>query len=480
MNLLSNRANVFFWLFTIAIVVFLVVPKLIQDGMFMDATQYSAVAKNLGNDIGSFWNPEYTSTWDREGRGTFHEQPPLVFYLLSLFFKLFGNGMYTERIYVMLTTAISCYLIHRIWKIIPHKSDALRSMSWLPVLIWITFPLVMWTHQQMLCENTMELFGLAAVYFGCRALFRNNWLLVSVILSGVCVFLATLSKGVPGLFTIVTIPLFWIVFRPVSLKTAFGWSLIVIAMVPALYLSITIFNAEAAEALSFYVNKRLLLRIEDDPVVTDRFQVMKELLMHLAVVVGLIAVSFGILKLSKLRVESLNTKAVLAFLLLGTAGSLPLTFTLVQRGFYLSPAMPFFALSGALVLASVWKPMVDFLNRSRTAGLVLALVASLSLVAAIVFSTSQVGGYSRDRVWLEAIHDLQRFTEPGTSIAGSPEVVKGEAWRAYLMRYPGLTLVSVPEAEYYISVDGTDSPFKGEGQPVGSYFLFKRRGQPTP
>ena len=81
-----NYKHLPFWIATLALFIGLIVSVLIQDGMFMDGMLYTNVAKNLGNGIGTFWNPISSETWMADGRATFHEHPPLVFGIQSVFF----------------------------------------------------------------------------------------------------------------------------------------------------------------------------------------------------------------------------------------------------------------------------------------------------------------------------------------------------------------------------------------------------------
>jgi 4-amino-4-deoxy-L-arabinose transferase-like glycosyltransferase len=89
----------------------LILPVLIQDGFFMDGLLYTCVAKNQGNGIGSFWFPISDATWNVAGKTTFHEHPPLVFGIQSIFFEVLGNSMYVERFYSFLTACITALLI---------------------------------------------------------------------------------------------------------------------------------------------------------------------------------------------------------------------------------------------------------------------------------------------------------------------------------------------------------------------------------
>lgn len=51
----------------------LLIPTLVQDGMFLDGITYSAISRNMANGIGSFWHPHYTETLYPH----FNEHPPL-------------------------------------------------------------------------------------------------------------------------------------------------------------------------------------------------------------------------------------------------------------------------------------------------------------------------------------------------------------------------------------------------------------------
>lgn len=58
-------------------------PHLVREGMFMDGTIYAVLSRNLAEGIGSFWYLEFT----RDPLVVFHEHPPLVMGLQSLFLK---------------------------------------------------------------------------------------------------------------------------------------------------------------------------------------------------------------------------------------------------------------------------------------------------------------------------------------------------------------------------------------------------------
>ncbi len=202
MNELSAGIHLPFRLLTLAVFIALPGYVLIQDGMFMDAVLYTSVAHNQAQGIGSFWFPVFSDlNLGIRGPHTFHEQPPLVFGIVSLFFRLLGNSMYVERFYVFLTTCITAALIRHLWLFIFKADPKAKRFSWLPVLLWITTPTIFWSASNNVNENTMGIFTLSAVICSFHAFDRKGWPAVALWLcSGALITLATLSKGFPGLF----------------------------------------------------------------------------------------------------------------------------------------------------------------------------------------------------------------------------------------------------------------------------------------
>ena len=146
------KLNKFVPLYIIVFSIFLILigKTLFSDGMFMDGLLYASVAKNLSNGIGSFWHLHLTNTFLPQ----FYEHPPLAFGLQSLFFYVFGESIYIERIYSLLTFVIVGILIVSIWNIINNE----KQTGWLPLLFWITIPLVSWCCSNNMLENTMSVF----------------------------------------------------------------------------------------------------------------------------------------------------------------------------------------------------------------------------------------------------------------------------------------------------------------------------------
>ena len=103
-----------------------------QDGDFSRDSLIGRINGDLANGLGTFWAPYMSQNWYTMGSGVFLEHPPLVYAIQGLFFMIFGDGMYTERIYCLFTALISALLIVSIWKLVTRRNENIRKLSWLP------------------------------------------------------------------------------------------------------------------------------------------------------------------------------------------------------------------------------------------------------------------------------------------------------------------------------------------------------------
>ncbi len=114
-----------FWIISFSILTILTLPVLIQDGMFMDAVQYTAISRNMSIGFGNFWYPQLSYLNVAE-LPAFHEQPPLGFGIMAIFFKFFATPLRffqnrlkkTRSLFCHSTTIASQALRFHLW----HKS----------------------------------------------------------------------------------------------------------------------------------------------------------------------------------------------------------------------------------------------------------------------------------------------------------------------------------------------------------------------
>lgn len=158
-----------YWFLTLIFFIGLFIPSLVHDGMFLDGITYSAISNNLANGYGSYFDPHYTKLLYPH----FHEHPPFVFIIHSFFFKIFGSSFVTERIYCLFISLLTIVGIIQCWRLFTNYT-ALKAYGWLPVILWLSIPVVSWSYKNNLLENTTGVFIIFSVFFTLNSLVKNN------------------------------------------------------------------------------------------------------------------------------------------------------------------------------------------------------------------------------------------------------------------------------------------------------------------
>ncbi len=447
-----------FWLITFAVMIGLPLTTLIQDGMFMDAMLYTSVAHNQAHGFGTFWFPQFSKlNLDLAGFNSFHEQPPLAFGIESLFFRVLGDSMYVERFYVLVTMCITAWLIFRLWKEIHKNDDRPGQLGWLPLFLWITIPTVFWGCANNVNENTMGVFTLASALVSFKLLNNNARNLFKWLVPGLFIFLATFTKGFPGFFPVAVPFLFWLATRRISFGRALGYSVLLLAVPLAIY-GVLFLIPESKESLSIYLFKRAFQRIAAAPTTDNRFASLINLFMDLLPQLGLLLIIVLVARAKKIRaaISGEQGRLILFFFLTGLSATAPLMLTMVQKGFYLLPGFPFFAIGTGMILAPY---LTRFTEKMQTTGKGYRLFRGISILllcAAITIVTLQAGKTSREKDVLHDVYTIGKLL-PDHSVIGINQRDYYVDWelQCYLMRY------------FSISVD-----FK-PGQPL-TYFILDK------
>ena len=357
-------------------------------------------------------------------------------------------------------------------------------MAWLPVLIWVSMPLVFRSFQMNLQENTMGVFILASVYVVLKGLEQRRYSYLYMILGGVLVFLATLCKGITGLFPLVAVAVFWVSGGNIRFQKMIVFSLILL-LVPVLLYVFVLLNDNAYESFGFYYRARLVERIINDPVQESHVYIVFKLLLE---ILPALLVSFIVFLARRNKMgrggHLKERRLIFFFLLLGLAGSLPLALTLVQRGFYLVPSLPFFALAFSLFIAIYMVGVVEkFSQRAHNFHLFSIFCISL-LIGGIVYTGLQVGKTERDQNILHDTYLIGENVEEGSRVlleAGFSPADPMKHWNLelYLARYFNISLGASPkETSYLIVFEGSSLPdpklFEAVPLDTRTYHLYRK------
>lgn len=463
------------WL-TAAIALALVLPVLMMDGMFMDGMMYTAVGHNMALGEGSFWYPYYLA--DFHNMDSFHENPPLGYFIFSIFFRLFGSSIYVERFYILLTFILTAVLIYHLWK---QLFPRYKSVGWLPILLWALIPTTFWSYTHNMMENTMVLFVLLAIssiWKGLQSGRQFLWVAVAAVFT----WLAFLVKGPTGLYPLAAVFIYWVVYRSFSFWRMLGLSFWLV-LICAVLVAIPFIHPYTAQSMDNYFFERTLTRINKIPSVSNRFWILGHWLQQIVVPAALVLLGYfiGSKKLKNNSFE-INWQAFGFLLLLGLCGVLPLLLTRVQRPFYLVTAYPLFAMALAVpISAKVQFWHARLLSKPRLARNV-KMAAGLIFTATLVVTFLMAGKPKRSASTLHDIEIVADQVGQGVKISASPPVSVDYATMAYFVRLHQIEVhrfkESKTEYQYFISYnDAGEIPpgYKELELPLKRFALYVKR-----
>jgi len=400
--------------------------------MFLDGVTYAAIARNLAEGRGRFWEPFYTATI----YPAFHEHPPLAFWLQSLWFRAMGDHWYVERAYAAGAAVLIAWLIAFIWRAI-HEQPA---NAWLPIALWLLVPVVSWTLVGNLLEVTVCVFVTAAVAAITAASHGPNAAAIfGGVLSGFCVVGAVLSKGPVGLFPLAAPFIVAIVpdRRRHVVRIAVGQWLTVAVCATALFSL-----PDAHESLSKYIDQQVMTSLTGHREVSgSSVTIVIELLrgVWLPMMLGGAAIVAGARGWTPASPR--DRRVAFAFTLMGLAGTLPMLVSPKQAGHYLMPAVPFYAIGAAALLSPSMTSLAARVSSSRAAG-ALRIVA-VALVAGAI-AAMWVPAIARDPARLIDLDRLASAAPIGATVGLCPSANGDWLLHAWMQR------------RFHVSLDATN------------------------
>ena len=466
--------NKTFWIFTVSIFIILLIPAMMQQGMFLDGITYGAIAKNMAEGIGSFWSPHYTNTLHSD----FFEHPPFVFGLQSLFFKIFGNSFFTENIYSLFTCLLSSVAILLIWNQM-FKNTEYKNWGWVPLLLWIITPIINWSFKNNLLENTLSVFTLFAVFFQILSIRKNNYILL--ILASLSIVLGFLSKGFVALFPLITFWIYILVFKEFK-KLKLFFSAISSTILPILFLIILYFLSPGFQNnFDHYLSQQLFPAIQNQREITTHFHVslVLQLLIQLIIPIMILTIFIVFRYLKKEKVKFGNHKIALFFVLIALSASLPLMITLKQRTFYLVPSIPFFILALSCFVIPIVKSTLLLISIKIHHWI--QWISILLIVITLSFSIIQFGEIKRDRKIFHEMKEISRFVPENENIFTHKSIWENWTLSAYLSRYHNISLNPDVEEKYMLFPKQMSLPphlidkFELVNSNLIDYKLFKKK-----
>lgn len=426
----KSRILVLF-LIPIALFFFLSAPELVQKSMYNDGVWYAILSRNLAYGEGSFWYPKLTETIFP----VFHEHPPLVFGIQSVLFSFLGEHVFIERLYAFIVFFLSASLIILLWREIFKEDSLIRKLAFIPLTLWLLNEVVYHYYPSNILEPTLSVFALVSIYFLIKTCGKRltNIYLFYIVIAGVAIFCATLSKGAVGLFPLALFGIHWLVFRNFSILQCVIRTVLLVGVVVLLYGMLLSFDS-AHDSLSKYLDTQVLASITEQRteyhhrdnrlyIVGRLFEVLIPALITTTIILLLTRT-----KISPFKNERISKFAIF-FTSIGLSASLPIIVSPKQSIYYLLPCFPYFAIAlGILISPIIGQWVQEFVKNKRKhqrAKVTLFVVFLISLG----FTSYNIGTVTkRDKKVFHDVCEIGSVVAKGTTIGS-------KAYSAHLVGY---------------------------------------------
>lgn len=481
----------------------------LSEGLSHVGMDNAVVAQRMSEGFEDFWLPSLSAP----GNPDRSNYMPLGYWIESVWYRIFGSSSFmAEKIYSVLTYFIIAALMIWIWTLLGQS----RRVGWLPLMCWITIPIVSWSATNNLLESTMTMFVLLSVVFLLKAgrasfisqtrlalgkktgpyrLSRTAW----VVLAALMMELAFLVKGFAGLFPIFFPFLYWIIVRRERiLFPVFSTGVILVIWMVTIFVAILV-SPDIYHHLYNYLHHQLIGGVLHVQTVTSHFYILYVLLLQGFIPLLLTAI-ICIIRLKsrpfyrylffwrhtkKLTAEQIERSRLgWFFLAVGVSGILPIMLGLKQQDFYIVPTLPFFAIAMACLLYNLIEDWLERIN--KTAKRVLAAMAVILFGSGLLLNINSLNKINSNQVLLNDMRQILPYLSHGEVISVTDEVMSADEVAEYFYRYKNVTFDTIDSHEHLLSMyaqpetSSGDSYFKQMSLPTQQYKLFERTPLPAP
>jgi 4-amino-4-deoxy-L-arabinose transferase-like glycosyltransferase len=346
-------------LFVLTLYCLLIGYKLMRLGTHGDGVEYASVARNLSDGVGTFWKPYL----DDRIHPVFHEHPPLVFWIQSLFFRIFGDSPYFESFYGFFIGIIILGCMAWFWQRVRRDFQLSAVGNWWPMLLLVPLPMFTYFLQTNRIVNTWTVFAIAATYIAYRSSLGINHHIFYSLLSGGLVYLGFLAKGPVAFFTFAVPVLAWLTLKA-KLSKAITSTLLALVTFVLFFLATSYLFEDSVKFWQAFWQNQIMASITSERASGDTHWYLAERWISEMIVPFIITgVLMLVTRLSFRRIQ-FNRQA-LFFLFVALAASLPFMISTRQHTRYILHSFPFFVLSLAFATQNIAAQIESMLTDKR-------------------------------------------------------------------------------------------------------------------
>ncbi len=432
------------WLALAVIFCLHVLSRLVQQSMLLDGTIYASIARNFAMGEGQWWRLHFSNTLF----AFFAEHPPLLMWIESVGFSLFGDTLAVEKGFSLLTAPINAVILLAIWRQLNPAGSLYRPLGAFALILCLVSGKIGAALANGLIENVLMIFTslaglLIIVAYGSASragALRSASLIIG---AGVAIILALLTKGPVGLFPLAVPLIHAAVFRAPSLRRAVFDTAILAALVLCFILALWLIDAP----------HRFLVRYAVDQLFSSLSGARGYDGGGWKAVVSLVSMMIyplcfaGALGLTSWMLGAENPAAGdpppsrlrngIFLSVVGLSASLPILISPRIATFYYNPSLEYFALALACCSAPAALNVCRRLGERSLRRLQMLLIAGLAASLAVV--ATNVGKPGRDRDIIVDADKIAAYLCPSaasckTEIAACDSVWEEWELHAYLQR----------------------------------------------
>ena len=475
----------------------------LSEGISRAGMENAVVSQRMAEGFEDFWLPSMNAPGNPERMNYM----PLGYWLESQWYSLFGNNSFmAEKVYSVMTYFILAALMIWIWSLIglSHRT------GWLPLMCWITIPIVSWSATNNLLESTMTMFVLLSIAFllkssrasfiansrlalgkktGPYKLSRTAW----IVLAAIMMELAFMVKGFSGLFPIFFPILYWLMVRRERVLFPIFTTVVILAVWMVTFFVAIILSPEIYQHLYNYLHHQMIGGVLHVQTVASRFYIIYVLFVQSVIPLVVTAVLCIIRiknrpfyrymffwkyrdKLTASQIE--RAKYGWLFLAMGFSGILPIMMGLKQQEFYIVPTLPFFAVAMACLLYDLLEDWLERMN--KTAIRVLQGLAILLFGSGFILNLNSIQKVNSNQSLLSDMRLILPYLEEGERISVTREVLDEGEVAEYFYRYKLVEFDTTRENQHLLTHYGLDSRqaaldgYSDTDIPTRSYKLYEK------
>jgi 4-amino-4-deoxy-L-arabinose transferase-like glycosyltransferase len=462
------------FLFALTLYFLLTGYKLLRLGIHGDGIEYASVARNLADGVGTFWEPYL----DDLIHPVFHEHPPLVFWIQSIFFKIFGNGPHLEAFYGFFVGLTILLLTALFWQQIRRDFQFPRVGNWWPMLLLVPIPIFTYMLQVNRIVNTWTVLALISTYLAYLSTVKTRHTVLYSVLAGVGIYLGFIAKG-PVAFFPLGVPVLAGFVLKAKFSKAITSTLITLATFAIILLATFHYFPNSIKFWKGFWQAQVVASLKSERAAGRPHWHYLQRWISEMIVPFLVTGMFMLAAKVPLRRLQFNRQA-LFLLLVALVSSLPFVISTRQHGRYIFHSYPFFVLSLAFVAESIATQIELILTNMRKIRLVAGITTVVFFIVAI---TSML--YRRNYVARREpfYHDFYfqdiRLPERITISVCPGDMILGDWLFADMQRFYRVSLTPEMNNEYLIiAKDSKCSAPEGyqkvNKQPTLKYILYRR------